>query len=178
MAGICGGFAEEAALGTLLVSDVTWEHQAGKWRGDAFEIRSYQEPLGRDTRTQISQLIHSDPKLIELASRSHQIAMPSGGAILCPTVSGSAVIASAKYAEQIKQQHGKVAGVDMEVFGLYRAAALHGRRVAVFAAKTVVDHADEAKANDLQHAGSILSARFVIKAIEVLLNGQDAQRGM
>lgn len=177
MAGICGGFAEAAPMGSLLVSDVTWEHQAGKWRGEEFEIRSYQEALNNETRIVLSQLIQRDPKLAGLASLSHQIAVPSESVQLCPTVSGSAVIASTKYAQQIKLQHGKVAGVDMEVFGVYRAAALHGWPVTTFAAKTVVDHADEAKASGLQHAGAILSARFVIKAIEALLLGRDTRPG-
>ena len=34
MAGICGGFVEEVPLGALLVSDVTWEHQARKVGGE------------------------------------------------------------------------------------------------------------------------------------------------
>lgn len=57
----------------------------------------------------------------------------------------------------------------MEVFGVHRAAALYQEPVICFAAKTVVDLADEAKGDDLQQAGAILSARFVIQAIEALL---------
>ena len=169
MAGICGGFGDETELGTLLISEVTWEHQAGKWRGSDFEIRSYQEPLANNVRNVLSQLIQKDQKLTALASKRHEIQMPEAGAALRPTVSGSAVIASVKYAETIKKQHGKVAGVDMEVFGIHRAAALHGQAVICFAAKTVVDLADEAKGDDIQEAGAILSARFVVKAIEALL---------
>jgi hypothetical protein len=41
--------------------------------------------------------------------------------------------------------------------------------VLCFAAKTVVDHADEAKDNALQLGGAILSARFVAKAIPDVL---------
>ena len=74
---------------------------------------------------------------------------------------------------QIRSQHGKVSGVDMEVYGLYRASALHGKTLHTFAAKTVVDHADEAKKSNLQQAGAILSARFVVKAIRALLSKID-----
>jgi adenosylhomocysteine nucleosidase len=169
MAGICGGFSEEIPIGGLVVSDCTWEHQAGKWLGSKFEIRSYQEPLSNDTRICLSQLIESDPLLAKLASGRHEIAVPSIGAFLRPTVSGSAVIASGEYADAIKLQHGKVAGIDMEVFGVHRAAALHGGTVICFAAKTVVDHANEAKGDDMQEPGAILSARFVIEAINRLL---------
>jgi hypothetical protein len=56
----------------------------------------------------------------------------------------------------------------MEIYGIYRAAALHGG-VLCFAAKTVVDHADEAKGDGMQQDGAILSARFMSKAIPVVL---------
>jgi adenosylhomocysteine nucleosidase len=171
MAGICGGFSSEVNLGALLVSDTCWEHQAGKWEGPDFEIRSWQEPIDNTHRTILSQMIENDQKLTALVSKQHEIQMPTEGAYIRPTVSGSAVIASTKYAEMIAKQHGKVSGVDMEVYGVYRAAALHKEPVICFAAKTVVDHADERKDAKLQQAGAILSARFVVKAIEQLVPG-------
>jgi len=176
MAGICAGFQGEVELGALIVSEISWEHQAGKWRGEDFEIREYQEPIDNDVRTILSQMIEKDRTLLSLASRPHEIAVPHVQAGILPTVSGSAVIASTHYSEIIRRQHGKVAGVDMEVYGVHRAAALFGQQVICFAAKTVVDHADEAKSGDLQQAGAILSARFVVKAIRALLAPGDSAK--
>lgn len=169
MTGVCGGFAAQAPIGTLVVSDFTWEHQAGKQLPDSFEIRSYQESMGNDTRIILSQLLEEDRYLTRLASKRHEVEVPSVEAVLGPSVSGSAVIASERYAARILEQHGKVAAVDMEVFGVYRAAALHSSPVTCFAAKTVVDHADEAKGATPQQPGAILSARFAIEAIRRLL---------
>ena len=169
MSGICGGFEKESPLGTLLVSDMTFEHQAGKWKGDMFELHTYQERLDNDVRTVLRQMIERDPALETLKSKAHEIAVPSMGAKISPTTSGSSVIASTPYSEIIRKHHGKVAGVDMEVYAVHRAAALNGRPVLCFAAKTVVDHADEAKDSKLQQAGAILSARFTVKAIEEIL---------
>lgn len=169
MAGVCGGFSGEVKLGALLVSDVCWEHQAGKWDGPNFEIRSFQEPMDNANRITLSQMIEKDQKLTSCASKPYEVQVPSEGAYILPTVSGSAVIASTAYADLIAKQHGKVAGVDMEVYGVYRAAALHGRPVICFAAKTVVDHADERKDAKLQQSGAILSARFAVQAIAELL---------
>lgn len=169
MTGVCGGFEDQAPIGTLVVSDFTWEHQAGKQIPGGFEIRSYMESVGNDTRVVLSQLIEEDQSLARLQSRSYEIQVPSVGAMLAPTVSGSAVIASQAYAADIAKQHGKVAAVDMEVFGVFRAAALHGSPVRVFAAKTVVDHADEVKGSTPQQPGAILSARFAVEAIRRLL---------
>lgn len=177
MSGICAGFEGRTKLGTLVISDRSWDHQAGKHRGDQFEIRSYQEGVDNTTRTSLSHLIEEDPKLAGLASKPHQIQVPSEAALLSPSVSGSAVVASSSYADVIKSQHGKVAAVDMEVFGIYRAAALYGSPVIVFAAKTVVDHANENKADDLQQAGAILSARFVVRAVARLLGEDTAESG-
>lgn len=169
MTGVCGGFARHAPIGTLVVSDFTWEHQAGKHLPEGFELRSYQESMANETRIVLSQLIEEDRTLAQFASKSFEVAVPSVGALLGPSVSGSAVIASEAFAARIAEQHGKVAAVDMEVFGVYRAAALYCSPVKVFAAKTVVDHADEAKGDTPQQPGAILSARFAVEAICRLL---------
>ncbi len=168
MAGICGGFSEQVPLGTLLVPEITWEHQAGKWNADTFDIRSFQEPLNNDVLTALKHLILKDKKLVSLKSKQHEVQVPNSEAMIRPVTSGSAVIASERYAAEIKRQHGQVSGVDMEVYGVHRAAALHGRTLC-FAAKTVVDHADEAKGDELQQGGAILSARFLVTAIPVVL---------
>lgn len=169
MSGICAGFEGRAELGTLIVSEYSWDHQAGKHVGDKFELRGYQQGVDSRTRIVLSQLLEEDPSLISLASKQYELPVPSLPAKLAPSVSGSAVIASSQFAEDLKSQHGKVAAVDMEVYGLYRAAALHGADLHYFAAKTVVDHATEEKGDVIQQAGAILSARFVVKAIERIL---------
>ena len=169
MSGICGGFAGKTALGALVVSDFTWEHQAGKWRGEEFELRSYQEAIDIGVRNTLSQLIEQRKDLLALTPGRGLKEVPEEATGLLPSVSGSAVIASDLYAAKIIKQHGKVAAVDMEVFGVYRAAKLHAKPIAFFAAKTVVDMAGEAKNDDLHQEGTVLSARFTIEAIQLLL---------
>lgn len=171
MAGICAGFEGEVELGTLLVSDPTWEHQSGKWKGEEFKLSHYQEPLRNSIRTILSQLIEADPSCQELTADLPKLyrSLDRAAAIM-PTVSGSAVIASSDKAGEIREQHRKVGGLDMEVYGLYRAAALHSEDTMCFAAKTVVDLANEAKGDDLHHAGAVFSARFVAKAIQRILS--------
>lgn len=172
MAGICAGFEGEVELGTILVSDPTWEHQSGKWKGDEFKLSHYQEPLQNNVRTILSQIIAEEPSCVSLRNGLIGLngAMEAAAAIM-PTVSGSAVIASNAKAGEIREQHRKVGGLDMEVYGLYRAAALHAENVSCFAAKAVVDLANEAKGDDLHHAGAVFSARFVSKAIPRILRG-------
>ena len=170
MSGICGGFKGSTELGRLIISDYSWEHQAGKWQGDIFELRSYHEHLNIDVRTALSQLAEEDRYLTCIAPKPSEQNLPMTRVELCPSVSGSAVIASDAYAEKIADQHGKVQAIDMEVYGLYRAASLFGKPVMCFAAKTVVDLAGEEKGDDLHKAGALLSARFVVLAIGRLLS--------
>lgn len=172
MSGICAGFEDEVELGTLLISDPCWEHQSGKWKGDDFKMSHYQEPLQNEVRTVLSQLIEEEPSCKNLRVGLHGIDQEvDRAAIIAPTVTGSAVIASKNRADTIREQHRKVGGLDMEVYGLYRAAAIHSENVIYFAAKTAVDLATEAKGDDLHNVGAVFSARFVVKAIQRLLCG-------
>ncbi|MES1939010.1 response regulator receiver domain-containing protein [Salinisphaera sp. T5B8] len=169
MSGICGGFPDEVEVGTLLVSDVCWEHQAGKWRGDSFQVRSFQEPLNNEVRVIIHQILENDPNFRLLESKYGQINVPHVGGKIAPTVSGSAVIASEIYQQQIRRQHGNVAGIDMEIFGLHRAVSLSQTKPICFAVKTVVDMADEQKNDDIHDGGAILAARFTVAVLVKLL---------
>lgn len=170
MSGICAGVPKNTQLGKLIVSDYTWEHQAGKWQGNEFSLRNYHEHLDPVVRTSLNQLIEGDPYLEGLATKPNEIQLPNLGAELAPSVSGSVVIASDELREKIAKQHGKVAAIDMEVYGVYRSACLYSKPVKFFAAKTVVDLASEEKGDSLHHAGAVLSARFTIRAIEQLLS--------
>jgi adenosylhomocysteine nucleosidase len=170
MAGICAGFSKEAKIGSLIVSDPCWEHQAGKWKGSEFQLSHYQEPLNNEVRTCIAQIIKRDPTLSNIRYGFRELKMAvDDAALVAPSVSGSAVIASGDMANSIAEQHRKIAALDMEVYGVYRAAALYPSPVKFFAAKTVVDFADERKGDDIHIDGAMLSARFVCAAIHELL---------
>lgn len=170
MAGICAGFKDEVSLGTLAVSDISWDHQAGKWKENEFEISSYQESMDAETRSVIVKLINEDPRLSSYRYNLRELELPiDKSSAIVPSVSGSAVIASEAYATQIKKAHRKLASLDMEIYAVYRAAALYGGNIRCFAAKTVVDLADEKKDDRLHHDGTLLSARFVAAAVSELL---------
>lgn len=170
MAGICAGFKDQVGLGSIAVSDVSWDHQAGKWANDGFEISNFQESLDSESRGVIARLLNEDPTLSTYRYRLRELELPAkhSGSIV-PSVSGSAVIASEQYSQQIRKAHRKLSALDMEVYGVYRAAALYGGNIRCFAAKAVVDLADEKKDDRLHHDGSLLSARFVSRVIENLL---------
>lgn len=171
MSGICAGLGSETYLGQLLIADVVWEYQSGKWLDEAFEAEPYQEQIPPHTRLEISKILEEN-RLLSILEANHTGSFrPSKRSPpkLAVFTTGSAVIASEKRLETVKQQHRKVSGLDMEVYGFHRAVGLSGQNVHAFSAKVVVDKANEAKGDDLHEYGSIVSAGFVLQTIQRLL---------
>lgn len=171
MSGICGGIGAGSKLGQLLVTELCWEYQSGKWFDEAFEAEPYQVSIHPDLRIRLNKILEDKTLITELESgfpgdcRPSQKSEPK----LAIFATGSAVIASAQRLESLKKQHRKVAGIDMEIFGFHMAAEMINRDLPTFSAKVVVDKADEAKDDQLHLYGSFVSAQFVKKAIEKLL---------
>lgn len=169
MSGICAGFSGRAKLGALLVADPCWEHQTGKWSSDGFKREQYDVDLEGDVRTHLEQLIASNRhNWLDLKTDLIEDSLIFEKIEVAPMITGSSVIASSEKVEDLKEHHRKTAGIDMEMYGLYRAARISARKPVFFGAKTVVDLADEAKGDTYHNYGSVLSARFVVKAIEHL----------
>jgi nucleoside phosphorylase len=89
---------------------------------------------------------------------------------IVPFASGSAVVASTDRIKEIADQHRKMAGIDMEMYGVYKSLKLSCRpEIMFFGVKTVVDFADEQKSDNLHNYGAIVSSRFAVMAIKELL---------
>jgi nucleoside phosphorylase len=76
-------------------------------------------------------------------------------------VSGSAVVAQSAMHLLFKKQHRKSLAVDMECYGVYKAAATCGvPRPDVICIKSVSDLANRDKSDDYQQYGSQVTAAF------------------
>jgi len=170
MSGICAGVGE-APLGQLLAADICWEYQSGKWYDEAFEAEPYQVNMKPRTRIHIAKMLENPTLLSELEAgyggefRPQRRVPPK----LAVFTSGSAVIASEKRLANVKAQHRKVSGLDMEMFGFYSAVDLSGSGAQFVGAKVVVDKADSHKDDKLHEYGSFLSAKFITMAVMELL---------
>lgn len=165
MSGICAGIGSETKLGQLLVTDIAWEYQSGKWLDEAFEAEPYQTSINEELRPQLVSMLAEAGLLRRLEAHFTGDMRPSAVCVpkLAAFTTGSAVIASKKRIKNVKAQHRKVEGLDMEVFGFHRAAELSGSKAPVVSAKTVVDVADSQK-NDALHAyGCWISAAFILE---------------
>jgi adenosylhomocysteine nucleosidase len=168
MSGICAGVSGNSKIGNLVLADICWEYQAGKWADEKFKIEHYDVSLELNTKTFLSQLIAIDPRGDKYKTGLIEDEVIFQKMILGPMATGSAVIASAERMAEIEAQHRKIVGLDMEMYGVYKAAELSSNKPIFFGAKTVVDLADNAKGDKYHEYGSILSARFTIDAIKTL----------
>jgi nucleoside phosphorylase len=169
MSGICAGFRSETALGQVIVASPAWEYQAGKWSKDGFEIAPLQVGLRPATRAIIDQIIANKEFFDSLEhGLGANVERPNvrKPPVMAPFVTGSAVIADPRRLAHIVQQHRKVAALDMETYGVYYAANESDRNPRhFFAAKAVVDFADEAKGDALHSYGCIVSAQTTVRIV-------------
>jgi len=166
MSGICAGFAGRAELGQLLISELAFEYQSGKWTSDGFSQEPYQVPISEDMRT-IARGQIEDPDLMRRLEDGWKFERPDKmhEPKLAAFTSGSAVIASEEFIKQVATYHRRVSGLDMEVYAIHRAAHVAHCKPDVICAKTVVDLAGGDKNDKLQPYGCMISARFVVDAL-------------
>lgn len=167
MSGICAGFEGRAELGQLLVPELAYEYQSGKWTDEGFSGEPYQVPIGERVRVLARELIE-DSELLSRLEQNLKSKRPStmSEPKLATFTSGSAVIASDEYMAQVATLHRRVAGLDMEVYAIHRAAHIAPCNPDVICAKTVVDLAGGDKDDMLHPYGCQISARFIVEALE------------
>lgn len=169
MAGICAGISNKTHIGQVLVADPCFEYQVGKFTPTRFQIEQYHVNLNESLRQVINGLKADDDFVASLYYGVVSSDIVPSPPQLCTFVSGSAVVADEIVVAKIIDQHRKLAGLDMETFGVMQAAALSNCNVKVFSAKAVVDHADSAKTDKNQSEGCKISARYCVAAISRLL---------
>jgi nucleoside phosphorylase len=170
MAGICGGRASEVSIGTLIVPEMCWNYQTGKFKDGALQFEPNSVSIPTSVYTELAQLLADTPAMEKLQEGLTPDDVFKHDETMQPLVSGSAVIADASAIDTIGLQHRKVAGVDMEMYSVFRASMqFYDSRSVFFGAKAVVDLGDENKSDKYHEYGCILSARFVAAALEKLL---------
>jgi nucleoside phosphorylase len=173
MSGICAGFPDRAELGQLLVAELAYEYQSGKWTDDGFSGEPYQVPISEDMRVLVDKLL-DDPQLLARLEQGWSSDRPSKMTNPKPAIftSGSAVIASGELIEQVATYHRRVSGLDMEVYAVMRAAQIAVCKPDALCAKTVVDLAGGDKNDRLQPYGCEISARFTVEALQAYFHNK------
>ncbi|MFT3762284.1 MAG: hypothetical protein QM761_06650 [Pseudoxanthomonas sp.] len=159
MTGICGGFSDRAQIGDIVVAERSWDWQAGKWAENGVLLAAPDHREASPELTAHARTIEHE-KLIGFC-QSFRGCQPERAPqlILGPMVTGSSVVASTDIQEVFREQHRKMAAVDMECYGIYYATSVSsGPQTKVLCVKAVSDLADRAKADNFQKYCSHISA--------------------
>lgn len=173
MSGICAGIAEKTSLGQVIVANPCWEHQVGKETPSGFKVEPYQIALDENFRLKVNNVINQNMNLEEIYADIPKEKLTPKKPIIAPLVSGSMVVANRWKMRSIRKQHRKLAGLEMEAFGVIQAAKLANPSTVVFSAKAVVDFADKKKNKSCQREASIVSARFCELMISQILEDEE-----
>jgi nucleoside phosphorylase len=174
MSGICGGVRNESTIYDTFISEVCFQHDAGKWSPDGFKSEHYDIQLDGTLRADLEQLIE-DPSTLVYMKESVNISaneLPVDCTDLkfnlrfATTSSGSAVMAEEGKTAELAHGHRKLTAFDMEIYSVYEASRFSSAPPRFFAVKTVVDDGGKNKGDDFHRVGCLLSAKFVIRALE------------
>jgi adenosylhomocysteine nucleosidase len=163
MSGICAGVSDECNFTDILVAEIAWDYQVGKFTEEGFKSEPYQEGVDVNLINRmkhycaVSDIGRRVADFVEQASAGEHTSVIRFG----PVASGSAVIADKSKADMIGLQHRKFIGIEMEIAAVYSACKYSSRPPVYFAAKSVVDFADRDKSDAAHECGSAASAVFV-----------------
>jgi nucleoside phosphorylase/CheY-like chemotaxis protein len=171
MTGIAAGIEDSCSLGDVLAVDPSWDWGSGKYmvkkKQTLFESAPHQLPLTAFIRSKL-QLMSQDSQFFERVrsewpeERKAVLRMHLG-----PVASGAAVLADKSKVDEIREQHRKVLGIEMEAYGVFSAADEAPLPLPQpFVMKSVVDFADSKKGNAEQAYAAYTSARSLAHFVE------------
>lgn len=173
MTGICAGLRGKVELGDVLLADPSWDFQSGKRVRDGnvsdFVARAHQLPVPSKVRKLLQEMNRQKAEIAAIAAayvgdRPHTEPSVVPGPVAC----GSSVLADGAVIEEIRRrQHGEVTGVEMEIYGVYAAAAAAAEPQPIaFAVKGVCDFADPDKEDGTQDFAAYMSANVMRRLLE------------
>lgn len=175
MVGIAAGVRGACELGDVLAADPVWDWGSGKWYRDRgaplFAAAPHQLAVSSYIKGKLVEFSR-DTETFDTIRRNWRGPKPSSALQLQigPVASGAAVLADVEKLRDIQQQHRKLIGVDMEVYGLFGAAdEASFPTPRAFALKAVSDFADDHKGDDFQSYAAYTSARALQAFMEKYL---------
>ncbi len=175
MCGIAAGYPDTTRIGDVIVADPVWDWGCGKWVMDNDYLKLLKEPhqlpLDVGIRNKFNKMASNEDLLFKIRnsyggnSPEYDLSIKVG-----PLASGTAVLADGKIREQIREQHRKILGIEMEAYAIYAAAneAMNPKPIA-FCAKSVVDFADPNKEDKFQRYSAYTSAQVLTHFVESYL---------
>lgn len=164
MVGILAGVRGECELGDVLVADPSWDYGSGKRSArdgsPAFASAPHQIGLDPFLRGRLSRMAQEAEVLDRIRRgwrgepRDRLLGMRLG-----PVASGAAVLEDADQVAQIKVQHRKILGIEMETYSVYVVGEEAPEpQPRCFSLKSVCDFADPTKDDGHQAYAAYTSA--------------------
>lgn len=196
MCGICAGV--KGSIGDVLVPEVVWDYGSGKRTAVKRKNAAGEDELVEEFRPYPSQewiVAKYEKPLVELAHERHYLdeirnaynkdrSWPEFPSTLSmqhgPYASGAAVIASDKLKTEIKGQHGKLIGFDMEAYGVvYACKNASPKQPVCVIVKSISDYGDPSKDTDDKDAHQAFAAhtssRYLLQLITHQLILEEAE---
>jgi nucleoside phosphorylase len=175
MAGITAGIRGSCEIGDIIAADPSWDYGSGKHHlnngASVFSPAPHQIGLNSLVRGKLGLMCTDFSALAEIREGWRGPKPKSALSMhLGPVASGAAVLQDPSIAADIKQQHRKLVGVEMETYGAFAAVdeSPHPQPKA-FSLKSVCDFADDMKNDDFQGYAAYTSANALQVFIEKYL---------
>jgi len=169
--GICAGIKENGTnLGDIIVANQCWDYESGKISEESSGELIFKPEMNciptdqsiiseltdfSNSKTYLSNIYHSysgDKPDTQLNIKFGHVG------------SGPYVLSSKNYLEKLIKNDRKLEGIDMEGFGIYKAAQFHIGTKPVFV-KAVSDFGNNEKKDNFQKYAAFVSAKFVLEFV-------------
>jgi nucleoside phosphorylase len=176
--GIAAGVRGQAEIGDVLVADPSWDWGSGKLSIEGEQVVFYSAPyqiaLREDLRGLVRRIAGDETTLHGIRSAWTGQKPPTVLSVrLGPVASGATVLADGLTKDRIRDQHRKLAGIDMETYGILAAAEFAAKpRPLAISMKAVCDFADGEKNDEYQPYAAYTSASIVRVLVEKYLSAR------
>jgi nucleoside phosphorylase len=150
LVGICAGIPGRSKLLDVIVPKAILYYESGK-------VTTAGDEPGDDVR-QCDEVAVAHIAAVANAFTDVCI-LAEGHLMAC----GEKVVSSREFREELQAKHRKLAGIDMESYGVLRAAGVRGARVTVI--KSVCDMADEGKSDQHRKGARDAAARTFVDLV-------------
>jgi nucleoside phosphorylase len=172
--GILAAVDRSVGLGDVVVADPTWNYESGKRSLQAQDgdpefwpapDHMTLDPWLRERCASIS----TDQGFLDGVRRAFNGNVPATALAMHvgPVASGSSVVVDAEYLRDVRHQHRKLIGIEMETYGIF--AAVHEAqlpRPLAVSVKAVSDYADATKSDEFHRYAAHTSASVLRHLIE------------
>lgn len=175
MIGICAGDSGKVQFGDVIAGNPVWDYGSGKHSekesGPTFQHAPYQITISTDIRGILERIDGSDELTDAHTFYSGHKPRSVPKIVIGPLASGAAVVANSEIFAQLQEvQHRKLAGLEMEAYGMLHAAQeLPNPRPNAFVIKAVQDYADGEKNDDYRPYACHVSASVAKIIVEKYL---------